>query len=62
VFIQAVSAMERVELVDLSGKTIVSKAIMDVQTTISLDGVEAGMYLIRITTPTGIASKSFVKQ
>ena len=62
VYIQAVSAMERVELVDLSGKTIVSKAIMDVQTSISLNGVEAGMYLIRITTPTGVVSKSFIKQ
>ena len=60
--IQTVLDMQLVELVDVSGKVLVSYSPQDAQTGFSLNDTKPGMYLVRIYTTSGIVCKTVVKQ
>lgn len=62
VTVQHATGIEFVELVDVSGKVLISRSVQDTQTSLSLIGMQPGMYLIRTHTANGIVCKTMVKK
>ena len=60
--IQTALDMQLVELVDVSGKVLISCSPQDAQTGFSLNGTKPGIYLLRIYTASGIVCKTVVKK
>ena len=62
VTVQHATGIEFVDLVDVSGKVLISRSVQDTQTSLSLIGMQPGMYLIRTHTANGIVCKTMVKK
>ncbi len=61
VVLESISRMERVRVLDLSGKVIADNAINDVRTNLNTDALSNGIYLIEVTTAEGRWIQKWVK-